>query len=210
VQIAGAADAPDPLRTYPDNYRVLLENDAVRVLDFQLAPGASEDFHRHPANVAVFIEPVNIRFMFPDGRSGSRVAQPGEVAYSDAVVHASQNLAATRAHGVLVELKAGSPVVVPAGAVTAVTLIHGLPGKAADLQAHLLSLTAATRVEPGCLVYDLYQSPDQPHEFMRYEVWASAAALEMHKLSPHLRASFTKRQSEGWTTQILTWNPVRP
>jgi quinol monooxygenase YgiN len=111
---------------------------------------------------------------------------------------------------VLVELKDKRPAPLPDGAITAVTLIHGVPGHAEDLGAHLLSLAAPTRAEPGCLVYDLYQSPDRPHEFMRYEVWASAAALEAHKRSPHLQASFAKRQREGWTTQILTWKAVRP
>jgi quinol monooxygenase YgiN len=69
-------------------------------------------------------------------------------------------------------------------------------------------LAAPTRAEPGCIVYDLYQSPDVPHEFMRFEVWQDAAALERHKATPHLRASFAKRQREGWTTQILTWQRV--
>ena len=92
--------------------------------------------------------------------------------------------------------------------VTAVTFIHGIPGKEADLQAHLLSLTAPTRAENGSIRYDLYQSPDKPHEFMRYEVWSSIAALAAHKQAPHLRASFEKRQKEGWTTQILVWKPV--
>jgi len=31
-----AALAQDPVPLYPDNYKVLLENDRVRVLDFQL------------------------------------------------------------------------------------------------------------------------------------------------------------------------------
>ncbi len=96
----------------------------------------------------------------------------------------------------------------PAGALTAVTLIHGIPGREEDLKQHLLSLAAPTRAEQGCITYDLYQSPDEPHEFMRFEIWASPAALEAHKQTPHLRASFAKRQAEGWTTQILTWQRV--
>lgn len=93
-------------------------------------------------------------------------------------------------------------------ALTAVTLIHGLPGRGDELQAHLLSLAPPTRAEPGCLLYDLYRSPDSPHEFLRIERWASAAALEAHKRAPHLAASFAKRQREGWTTEILTWRRV--
>ena len=38
--------------------------------------------------------------------------------------------------------------------------------------------------------------------------WSSEEALEVHKRTPHLRASFEKRQREGWTTQILLWQPV--
>jgi quinol monooxygenase YgiN len=44
-----------------------------------------------------------------------------------------------------------------------------------------------------------------PHEFMRLEVWQSPAHLEAHKETPHLRASFEKRQREGWTTEILVF-----
>lgn len=96
----------------------------------------------------------------------------------------------------------------PAGKLTAVTLIHGIPGREQELERHLLSLAAPTRAEPGCLRYDLYRSPERRHEFMRFEVWRSAAALEAHKQMPHLRASFEKRQREGWTTEILTWERV--
>lgn len=96
----------------------------------------------------------------------------------------------------------------PGDRITAVTLIHGLPGREEDLRQHLLSLSGPTRAEAGCIIYDLYQSPDQGHEFMRYEVWTSLEALEVHKKMPHLRASFEKRQREGWTTQITVWKRV--
>ena len=92
--------------------------------------------------------------------------------------------------------------------IAAVTRIHGLPGRAADLKQHLLSLAGPTRAEPGCVVYDLYQSPDDPHEFLRFEIWTSQDALEAHKRTPHLRASFEKRQSEGWSTEIAVWKRV--
>ncbi len=92
--------------------------------------------------------------------------------------------------------------------ITAVTLIHGLPGKEDELKQHLLSLAGPTRAEKGCITYDLYQSPDQKHEFMRFEVWESLDALEAHKKTPPLKASFEKRQREGWTTQIVIWNRV--
>jgi quinol monooxygenase YgiN len=94
------------------------------------------------------------------------------------------------------------------GRITAVTLIHGIRGKENELKRHLVSLAAPTRAEPGCITYDLYESPERKHEFMRFEVWSSADALEAHKRTPHLRASFEKRQREGWTTEILAWTRV--
>lgn len=81
--------------------------------------------------------------------------------------------------------------------ISAVTLIHGLPGRDEDLQQHLLSLARPTRAEAGCVTYDLYQSPDQKHEFMRFEVWTSLEALEVHKRTPHIRASFDKRDRKS-------------
>jgi quinol monooxygenase YgiN/quercetin dioxygenase-like cupin family protein len=185
----------DPLKLYPGNYKVLLENARVRVLDFRLAKGATESFHSHPANVAVFLTDVNIRFTLPDGQKRLRVARAGDVSYGDATTHASENIGGANAHGIIVELK-GPPAGAPAAGptpndqrVTAFTLIHGIPGKEEDLKQHLLSLAAPTRAEPGSIAYDLYQNPGQQHEFLRFEVWSSLAALEAHKQMPHLRAS---------------------
>lgn len=100
-----AARAQDPLTLYPKNYTVLVENDEVRVLSFFLAKGDREEFHQHPANVAVFLNDFTIRFTFPDGRTGMREGHPGVVAYSDATVHASENIGDTDAHGIIIELK---------------------------------------------------------------------------------------------------------
>ena len=215
--------AQDPVSLYPGNYSVLYENERVRVLDFRLAKGASEQTHTHPANVAVFLQPVKIRFTLPDGETRIRAARAGEVAYSEATAHASENIGEADAHGILVELKAAAPkrsgVTGPERArtnpapasgrpVTAFTLIHGVPGHEAELKEHLRSLAGPTRAEAGCLAYDLYQSPDRPYEFLRFEMWASQEALDAHKRSPHLRASFEKRQREGWTTDIVLWEPV--
>lgn len=97
---------PDPVAAYPDNYTVLFEDERVRVLDFKLAKGASEEFHRHPPNVAVFLGEFKIRFQLPDGKMAVRDAHPGDVAYSDQpVIHSPTNIGETDAHGILIELK---------------------------------------------------------------------------------------------------------
>jgi len=76
------------------------------------------------------------------------------------------------------------------------------------LLSELLSTTAPTRAEPGNLRYDLYQSPTNPSYFMRFEVWRNPQALEDHKQTPALKASFERRKNKGWMTEITTWKRV--
>lgn len=214
IGTAARAAAQDPVPMYPENYRILLENDHVRVLDFRLAKGAREDAHAHPAHVVYVLAPFRIRFTFPDGRTGMREAKAGDVLFSDPVVHASENVGESDAHGILVELKGKSTSGAMASTseedlLTAVTFIRGLSGKEEELERELLALAAPTRAEAGNLVYDLYQSTSTPNHFMRFEVWRSPEALEEHKATPHLKASFQRRQEQGWTTEITLWKRVR-
>jgi quinol monooxygenase YgiN len=48
-----------------------------------------------------------------------------------------------------------------------------------------LSVVASTRLEPGCLDYDLYQLLDDPAVMFFYENWASADALSRHMNTPN-------------------------
>ena len=210
--------AQDPVTLYPGNYKVMIQNDQVRVMDFQLKRGAREQMHMHPAHVLYVLTGFRIRFTFPDGTTRIRETRAGDVLYSDAVMHSPENIGDTDAHGILVELKQ-SPATRPAGApggggdgaavpLTAFTFVHGLPGQGEMLKQHLLSLTAPTRAEDGAIRYDLYQSVEHPDDFVRHEVWRDRQALEAHKLTPPLRASFERRQREGWTTEITLWRPA--
>lgn len=205
--LASPAFAQDPVPIYPGNYEVLFENDRTRVIDFRLAKGAKEAPHSHPAHVVHVLAPFRIRFTFPDGSTKIREAKAGDVLFSDAVTHASENIGDTDAHGILVELKTPTPAA-SADLLTAVTFIEGKVGREDELKKDLLALSGPTRAEPGCLAYDLYQSPERHNRFMRYELWRDAAALEAHKATPHIRASFAKRDREGYRTEITTWRRV--
>jgi quinol monooxygenase YgiN len=215
LSVVAPAGAQDPLPLYPENYKVLAENDRVRVLDFRLREGSSEKSHSHPAHVVYVVAPFTVRFTFPDGRTAIRAAKTGDVLFSEAVTHATENIGGTNAHGILVELKTAdaeraarrgnSP---PLDALTAVTFIRGPEGKEGEVKRELLSLTAPTRAEAGSLRYDLYQSIARPSDFMRFEIWRNPEALELHKLTPHLKASFERRKDQGWTTEITLWRRV--
>lgn len=211
VILVGTVRAQDPVPLYPENYRVLHENDRVRVLDFQLKKGAKENFHQHPAAVTYVLAPFKIRFTFRDGTTRVREAKAGDVFYGEALVHASENIGDTDAHGILVEMKSGTTPAAMGAAdlLTAVTFIRGPEGSEQELMTELLSTTGPTRAEPGNIRYDLYQAPTQKNYFMRFEVWRSPADLEAHKLTPHLKASFERRKNKGWMTEITTWRRVQ-
>jgi quinol monooxygenase YgiN len=184
-------------------------------MDFKLRKGDKEDFHSHPAHVALVLTGFKIRFMLPGGETRLRETQDGDVLFSEAITHASENIGDTDAHGILVELKpsaagAAGPARHAAEWLTAVTFIRGLEGKEDELKRELLSLSAPTWAEPGNISYDLYQSTAQKNNFLRFEIWRSPDALEEHKATPHIKASFQKRKEQGWTTEITTWKRVDP
>lgn len=202
----------DPVPVYPANYKVMVENDRVRVMDFKLRKGDSEDFHMHPAHVLYVLTGFKIMFKFPDGRTAIRETKAGDILFSEAVTHSPTNIGDTDAHGLLIELKGGKNASInmdSADLLTAVTFINGLAAKEEELKNELLKTTVPTRGEEGNLRYDLYQSAKEPNKFMRYEVWKSPEALELHKQTPWLRESFETRKRQGWSTEITTWRRVR-
>jgi quinol monooxygenase YgiN len=71
---------------------------------------------------------------------------------------------------------------------TVVATFQARPGKEAELRAAFTGLLAPTRQEPGCLNYDLHQSPDDPAKFLFHENWTSKPALDAHLASAHVQA----------------------
>jgi quinol monooxygenase YgiN len=46
-------------------------------------------------------------------------------------------------------------------------------------------LTAATRAEPGCRMYQVHRSTSDPRRFFLYEQYDDQAALDAHRAAPH-------------------------
>lgn len=56
----------------------------------------------------------------------------------------------------------------------------------------LLGLVGPTRVENGCIAYELFQNNTDPTDFTFVEEWTDDAALDAHLESPHLIDAKTK------------------
>ena len=95
----------DAVEIAPNFYKVLLENDRVRVLGFDAKPGDKAEMHSHPAIVAYIVKGGNIKFTFPDGSSMPLEAGDGEAMYMDAVTHGAEVTGTSGLSGILVELK---------------------------------------------------------------------------------------------------------
>jgi quercetin dioxygenase-like cupin family protein len=99
------AHAQDPVKTSPQYYKVLLENDQVRVLEYRLNAGEKEPMHSHPAGVVYVLSGAKLNFSYPDGRTEERAAATGETIWRDPTTHAVENVGDTEAHAIAVDLK---------------------------------------------------------------------------------------------------------
>ncbi|WIW90316.1 putative quinol monooxygenase (plasmid) [Sphingobium sp. V4] len=62
------------------------------------------------------------------------------------------------------------------------------PGQSEALGAALQNLVAPSRDEPGCIIYQVHQSTEDPTLWMVYEVWRSVDDLAHHFTLPHMQA----------------------
>lgn len=92
---------------------------------------------------------------------------------------------------------------------TVIAYIFAKPGEEQRVRTALLSLVEETRKEKGCINYDLHESEDNPAHFVMYENWRSAADLEEHARSAHLR-DFGKKMGPFLErpTEITKWKMV--
>ena len=100
-----AAESTDPTVQSPDHYKVVLENDRVRVLQIRYAEGEETPMHSHPDAVALFLEDGTVEMRLPDGTSQQPAGKAGEVLWTPAGDHSPK--AVTPVSVILVELKDG-------------------------------------------------------------------------------------------------------
>ncbi len=103
--LATSAFAQDAIQTDGDKYKVILENDCVRVLDYQDRPGEKTLQHKHPAFVLYALSPFKRTLTLPDGKVLKREFKAGDVMWSEAQTHIGENVGQTPTHVLIVELK---------------------------------------------------------------------------------------------------------
>ena len=97
--------AQDPVKAAPKAFKVLLENDRVRVLEYRAKPGEKEPMHSHPDSFVYSLSPYNIKINFPDGTTELRKGKAGEAIWQEAETHSSENMGTADARALIIELK---------------------------------------------------------------------------------------------------------
>jgi hypothetical protein len=97
----------DPVQTNPDHYKVVFENDRVRVLEYTDLPGEHTTPHEHPDSVMHTLSSFRRRLHAEDTHRD--VDMPaGLTGWLPAQQHAGENIGDTPTHVLFVELKDGA------------------------------------------------------------------------------------------------------
>ena len=92
----------------PDRFKVLLENEHVRVLEYALRPGERDPWHTHPAKVSYVVEGGELRIHLADGTSFLSTEVKGAAEWREALPsHYAENVGRTPVSILLVEVKSG-------------------------------------------------------------------------------------------------------
>ncbi len=97
--------AEDAVKVAPQNYKVILENDRVRVLEYRSKPGDKTAMHSHPDVVAVAIDDLSVKFTLPDGQTIPAEMKSGQAMLAEAMDHSTEHTGTTEARALLIELK---------------------------------------------------------------------------------------------------------
>jgi hypothetical protein len=98
----------DPTVTDPDLYRVLFENERVRVLEYRDEPGAKTHPHEHPDSVMVTLSSFRRRIS-SSGREADVELTAGQARWLGAQGHLGENIGDTATHSIFIELKEPNP-----------------------------------------------------------------------------------------------------
>jgi hypothetical protein len=105
----------DPVVSNPNHYRVVFENDRVRVLEYTDQPGDKTTPHRHPDSVMYTLSSFRRR-LFADQAQRDVDIAAGAAHWLPAQQHHGENIGTTPTHVIFVELKTGGDSHVEPGA----------------------------------------------------------------------------------------------
>ncbi len=184
-----AARAQDPVVVDPTIAKVEFENNRIRVLRVHYGPHQKLALHEHPAKIAVCFTSFHMHRVGPDGASSEATCPADTVSWREPEKHAVENLDATPAETIEIELKyAHGPA----------TLVPAVP--------------APTPSEPMASELEPHHKPIFENQYVRVMEATIAPGditpyhIHSHDtLDVHLSGSFVQSQTLG-----KSWGRIRP
>ena len=95
----------DPAMVASDVYKLVMENERVRVFDVQFQPGQKTVMHGHPSHVIYVLSDYTLNLSLPDGSSQVVPLKAGQAIWMGPGQHAAENIGKSAGHALVVELK---------------------------------------------------------------------------------------------------------
>jgi quercetin dioxygenase-like cupin family protein len=96
--------AEDAVKVAPDVYKVVFENEKVRVLEVKMEEGSGTEMHSHPDTLIYILSGGKVNFTDPSGEVVDLETAEGETVWMEATEHATQHVAGA-IHALLIEPK---------------------------------------------------------------------------------------------------------
>lgn len=93
----------DPTQAASEHYKLLLENEHVRVIEMKLPKGQIDNEHSHRAETVYFIRGSKARIHLPDGNAAEVDIPDGHVMWHEAWTHRVENIGDHDIHAIIVE-----------------------------------------------------------------------------------------------------------
>ena len=96
----------DPVVVSPGLYKVLFENEYVRVVEYEIPAGQKDNWHTHPAKVSYIVSGGTLKITTEAGESFIVDEETGAASWFEAVgKHYGENVGSTPVRIVFVEIK---------------------------------------------------------------------------------------------------------
>lgn len=101
-----AKAAPDPLTAAPEMYKLLFENEKVRVMEVDFGPGQKIAKHTHPnEHFVTVLKPGTLTITHEDGTSSVTELKTDQVLWLPAETHWAQNTGKSEVKLLVTEVK---------------------------------------------------------------------------------------------------------
>jgi beta-alanine degradation protein BauB len=105
VSVASRVLAQDPLVVAPTMYKLLYENERVRVMTVTFKPGEKIAKHSHPDHMVYVLSGGKLKISRPDNPGSDTELKPGVVLWIPAETHWAENTGTTEVKLLVTELK---------------------------------------------------------------------------------------------------------